>query len=357
MAILVALHGHVGLRRYGFANVPHPDGAAIAISNDDVVERRGVDDLIVRCNGEAFVFFVDRTLCGNRRRRYQGAADVFQGHAGRSELRGIDLDADRRLLFAAELALRDAADLGNLLREEIIHIIVDDIERQRLGARRQDHYRRIGGIHLLIAGRRRHLLRQRPAGGRNRGLNVLRRGVDVAIEIELNRNRGSVERTHRGQLRDPGNLPELALQRRRNGCRHGLGARTLQRCIHPNGGKIHLRQRCNRQERERDQPHEGDRGHQQGGRDRAADKWLGYVHARSRFARDGLGAPTATARILAEFALAVDHNPLVPLTIARRIKSSSRSPARLSPKAGREQSYSNAPGLFRYLFAIASALM
>jgi hypothetical protein len=39
--------------------------------------------------------------------------------------------------------------------------IVDDIERQRVGPRRQHHDGRIGGIDLLVTRRRRHLLRQR----------------------------------------------------------------------------------------------------------------------------------------------------------------------------------------------------
>jgi hypothetical protein len=50
-------------------------------------------------------------------------------------------------------------------------------------------------------------------------------------------------------LRDPRNLPELTLQRRRAGRRHGLGAGALQRCTHGYGRKINLRQGRNRQER------------------------------------------------------------------------------------------------------------
>jgi hypothetical protein len=43
---------------------------------------------------------------------------------------------DRGLLFATELGLCNAGDLGKLLREEIVDIIVDDVQRQRIRARR-----------------------------------------------------------------------------------------------------------------------------------------------------------------------------------------------------------------------------
>jgi hypothetical protein len=59
-----------------------------------VVERLGVDDLIVCRDGEARILFVDCPFCGIRRGRHQSAADVFQGHASRGELCGINLETD-----------------------------------------------------------------------------------------------------------------------------------------------------------------------------------------------------------------------------------------------------------------------
>ena len=82
----------------------------------------------------------------------------------------------------------------------------------------------------------------------------------------------------RGQLRDAGDLAELTLQRRRDRCRHGLGAGARQRRRHLDGRKIDLRQRRDRQKRERDEADEGQRRHQQRGRDRPADERFGNVH-------------------------------------------------------------------------------
>ena len=55
--------------------------------------------------------------------------------------------------------------------------------------------------------------------------------VDVAAELELDRELGEAERARRGELGDAGNLRELLLERRRHRRRHGLriGARQLRR--------------------------------------------------------------------------------------------------------------------------------
>ena len=45
--------------------------------------------------------------------------------------------------------------------------------------------RRVGGVDLVVGRRVRHVLWQNAAGGVDRRLDVLRRGVDVAVEIEL----------------------------------------------------------------------------------------------------------------------------------------------------------------------------
>ena len=70
------------------------------------------------------------------------AADVLQRQADRGELGRIDLDADRRLLLAADRDLGDAGHLRDLLGEEIVGVVVDGDERQRVGMRRQHQDRR-----------------------------------------------------------------------------------------------------------------------------------------------------------------------------------------------------------------------
>ena len=56
-------------------------------------------------------------------------------------------------------------------------------------------------IDLAIGRRRRKIFRQARSGRGDRGLHVLRGAVDVAIEIELQRDHGRAERAHRDQQR------------------------------------------------------------------------------------------------------------------------------------------------------------
>ncbi len=84
---------------------------------------------------------VERALGGIGRWRCQDAAHVLQRQPARLQLGGIDLDADRRLLLAADDDLGDACDLRNLLGHDLIGEIVDRGQRQRIGMRRQDQDR------------------------------------------------------------------------------------------------------------------------------------------------------------------------------------------------------------------------
>ena len=120
---------------------------------------------------------------------------------------------------------------------------------QRDGGRgqRQRDDRRVGRVHLGVGRRIGQVARQRRAGGVDGRLHVLRGGIDVAVEHELQRDLADAvgrRRRHGGERRD---LPELALERRRHqvGRRLGVGARQLRR--HLDGREIDLRQRRDRQ--------------------------------------------------------------------------------------------------------------
>ena len=73
------------------------------------------------------------------------------------------------------------------------HRLGEGVElRQRLGValQRQQQHRRVGRVDLAVARRRRHLGRQLPLRARDRRLHVGRGLVDVAVELELDRDRG-----------------------------------------------------------------------------------------------------------------------------------------------------------------------
>ena len=99
------------------ADVADAQRAAIAIGDDDVVPVLGVQQLVVGVDRVGALRAVDIALWAVDGRDRDLAADVFQREALGDELGGIDLDADRRLLLAADEDLRDAGDLADLLRE------------------------------------------------------------------------------------------------------------------------------------------------------------------------------------------------------------------------------------------------
>ena len=82
----------------------------------------------------------------------------------------------------------------------------------------------------------------------------------------------------RGHLGDVGNLPEVALQRRRDAGGHGLGAGARQLRRDRDGREVHLRQRRDRQVEEGGDAGQRHADGQQHRADRAADEGLGEVH-------------------------------------------------------------------------------
>ncbi len=278
LVVLIGGDGAVDRRFDGLADVAHPDRRAVAIGEDDVVELLGRGDLIVGGDGEADLVGIDRSFGRIGGGGDERAADLFQRDAGRCELGRVDLDADRRRRVAEDRDLGDAGHLRYLLGEEEVAVIVDRGHRHRVRAQREHDDGRVGRVDLLVARRRGHRLRQGLARDRDRRLHVLPRRVDVAIEIELNDDRGGAERAQGRELGDSRNLRELPLERRGDRGGHGLRACALERGGDLNGGKVHLRQGSDRQKRIGDQSHERQRRHQQRGCDRPANEWFGDVH-------------------------------------------------------------------------------
>ena len=82
---------------------------------------------------------------------------------------------------------------------------------------------RIGGVDLAIGRRTWQILRQLPGGGVDRSLDVVGGGVDVAVEVELDGDRGRAERARRRHLRDAGYLRDLPFERLGDRGRHRVG--------------------------------------------------------------------------------------------------------------------------------------
>ncbi len=256
----------------GLADIANPQRAAVAVGDDDVVPVLGIQQLVVGVDGVGAGGAVDvalRAVDGGDR---DLAAHVLHRQALGDELGRIDLDTDRGLLLPADDDLRDTGDLADLLRELGVDGVADRGQRQRVRCRRQQQDRRVRRVDLAIGRRRGQVFRQLPAGGVDRGLHVVGGGIDRAVEIELDGDRGGAEIAGRGHLRDAGNLRELALQRLRDRRGHGFRAAAGQRRRDLDGREVDLRQRRYRQQRIGDEADEQDAGHHQRGADRVADE-------------------------------------------------------------------------------------
>src|SRR5581483_10454386 len=144
--------------------------------------------------------------------------------------------------------------------------------RQSVRVNRVDEDRRVGRIDLAVGGRARQILRQLAGGGIDRGLDVLRSGVYVAVEIELHGDLGGAEHALRGELRDARDVHELVLERCCNRGGHGLRTRAREVGAHQNGREVDLRQRRDGQQREGHQADEENPRHEERGGDRPADE-------------------------------------------------------------------------------------
>ena len=95
--------------------------------------------------------------------------------------------------------------------------------------------------------------------GVDRGLHVARGRIDVPRQIELQHHARAAQSARRGHLRHAGDAPELAFERRRDGGRHRFRAGARQRGAHDDGRVRDLRQRGDRQVRERQRTRERQR--------------------------------------------------------------------------------------------------
>ena len=178
----------------GTPNVADTHRRAIAIGQDDVIPGLRAQQLIVVIDRERAGGAVDATLRTVGRCVRDHGTHVFQAQPHRGELFRIDLNTHRRLLLTVDADLGNAWNLADVLDQDVLGVVVDNGDRQRVGMQCENEDRRVGRIDLAIGRGRRQRFRQLPAGGVDGGLNVLRGAVDIAVEIELHRDRAVAER-------------------------------------------------------------------------------------------------------------------------------------------------------------------
>ena len=288
-------HRGFAIRRSSIAQVLHrvddlgdigqPHRRAVAISDDQREVFGRCLRLIVGVDLPVPEIVLDRALgpvCVGRR---EDGAHVLEADPIFVERLRLELDPHRRQCAAADGHLAHSFDLRELLgddrRGRVVHLPLS----HRARSERKDHDRRVGRVHLAVGRIARQPGGQKAPRRVDRRLNVARRAVDVAVEIELHDDARRPERAVRGHLRNPGDAPERALQRGSDGRRHRLRARTGERSLHRDRRKVHLRQRRHGQQLKRDRPGERDAQREERSRDRTVDEGCGKVHAGTAFIR------------------------------------------------------------------------
>ena len=262
------------------ADVAHAHRRPVAIGDDDVVPGLGLGQLVVVLDGEGLLRTDERALGRVDGRNADLRPHVLELQPLLDQLRRIDLNAYGGRLLAADAHEGDAGDLAEVLGEDVFGGVVDVDDRRDVRLNGQDEDGRVGRVDLAIGRRTRQILRQLSRGGVDRGLDVVGGGVDVAVEIELDGDRGRAERTRRRHLRDARDLRDLTLERLRDRSRHRVRGSAGQRRRDGDGRKVDLRQRRDRQRREGDEADQEHRNHDERGCDRAMDERRGkaFVH-------------------------------------------------------------------------------
>ena len=205
-------------------DIGQADGSAVAVSDDRIGERFDLVDLIVGVDREgpegpveAAFRRIDVDVAENR-------AEVVDQQAVGRKRPEIGLDTHRRPMASRERHEAHARDLGNFLGERRLGEILDLGQRPRLGGQGERQHGSVGRIDLGIDGRRRQIRRQEVGRSVDGGLDLLLGHVEREAEGELQGDDGRATRARRRHLVQARHLPELALERRRDGRRHHLGA-------------------------------------------------------------------------------------------------------------------------------------
>ncbi len=189
---------------------------AVAIGHDDVAIGGRRRDLVVGRDGVGLVGAVERALGAGHVSCDDDVAQVFERDAVVGEPREIGLDAHRRLDVALHGDAPDAGQFAQPRRQLRVGNVAQLPQRDVAGGQRQRDDRRVGGIDLRVDRRIRQVARQRRARRVDRSLHVLSGGIDVAAEVELQRDLTDAERARRRHQRERRDLPEIALERRRH---------------------------------------------------------------------------------------------------------------------------------------------
>ena len=240
-------------------HVRQAHGRAVRVGDDERLEAVRLEELVVGRERVVLPRAVDVAL---------GLVDVRRDERGCARPRGVSpvppsatgSTCTRTAGFCPPLIVTrpTPGDLRDLLREDRVGVVVDLVERQDVRADRERQDRLVGRVALASTS-----AASAACAGRRLDAALIAActsccgGVDVAVEVELQRDLRVREARDARHLRQRRHLAELALERRRHRRRHRVGARARQVRRDDDGRVVDLRQRRDGQLRERRSPRRG----------------------------------------------------------------------------------------------------
>jgi hypothetical protein len=167
---------------------------AVAKGNHDVPVRRGGCNLIIGRNGVGLVGAVERAFGSGDVRANDRRAQIFQCNSVGCEPRKVRLDTDCGPDSALDRNSSHARYLREARRHDGVGHVAQGTQIDGLRSQRQRDDRSVRRIDLRIKRRVGQAARQGRGRGVDRRLHILSGGVDIAIEIELQRDLADAER-------------------------------------------------------------------------------------------------------------------------------------------------------------------
>ena len=150
----------------------------------------GFEQLIVGENVGGSVAIGELTLGQIGVLQTQHRAHIFKAETKAVQLSRVHIHTHRRKRAAADVHLADSLNLKQSLLNDCRCRIVKFCPIVDAGSKNEDHDRRVGGIDFAVGGVVGKICRQIGASSVDRGLNVARRAVNVAVQIKLQSDRG-----------------------------------------------------------------------------------------------------------------------------------------------------------------------
>ena len=201
------------------------DGRALLVGDDEVREGLDVDGLALGAHVHLALRGFDASGGHLEMLAGDGAVDVVDGQALRLHAHRVVPDPDRAVAVAVELHVAHARHGLELGLDHVADVVGD--EGGRTVARQgQPDDGLVFGVVLGDDGRI-DAAGQAPAGLGDLGLDVLERGVDVAVEVELDGDAGRALARGRGDLLHPLDRGHRVLDGVHDVRLHDLGRRPL----------------------------------------------------------------------------------------------------------------------------------